>query len=344
MREERSGKRDEGGGPKARRGKRRGVLVTGASGFIGSHLVGVLLERGWRVVGLDAFTSDYEATFKWNAIEESLQHDCFRLVKGDVRDAELLRSIFAEEHISDVYHLAGKVGVRESLDAEAEYYQVNVHGTETLLQEIVFAGVNRILFTSSSSVYGRSLSLPIKENALLAAINPYGESKLKAELLCNTFGQKHGIDARVVRLFTAYGPGARPDMGISTFVQRMEEGIPLTILGDGKAQRDFTYIADIVQGILCVGMASKAPHAVNVGSGRTISINGLIEILSQATGITPLIEYVEAHPFDVATTHAEITAAASFGYRPKVMISEGISRYVSWVRRQMKESTPGMAA
>ena len=316
-------------------GRGRRVLVTGGAGFVGSHLVRALLRDECFVVGVDAFTRDYDVEIKKRAVKPFLSHPRFRFVQGDIRDALMLRSLFADEEIDEVYHLAAKVGVRESIDAEEEYMDVNVEGTRTLLLEMARADVHRLLFTSSSSVYGRSTSFPSEEDHPLSPISPYAKSKLQAEHLCQEHQRKGGVDARIVRLFTVYGPGVRPNMAISRFVEKTIGHQPLTILGDGSAERDFTYISDVIRG-MCLVMSAAEPYLMtNIGSGQKTSITSLIRLIAEATGLNPIVEYRAEHQLDVPTTHADIQKASVLGYRPSVQIREGIQRYVDWVQQKV---------
>ncbi len=305
------------------------VLVTGGAGFVGSHLSRAMMKNGKRVVALDLFDEDYDPSIKRRRVRTLVRNERFGLIEGDIRDGDLLRKIFAEEKIDMVYHLAAKVGVRESIDAEALYNDVNVRGTKILLDAMVDAGIPRLLFTSSSSVYGSAASLPFSEKDVVVPISPYGRSKLRGEELCGEYRETFGLDARIVRLFTLYGPDARPGMAFEQFFDAGTQGKPVEIFGDGSARRDFTWIGDGVRGMMMIGGLPEAPPVVNIGSGRTVSIASLVEMIAEEIGVEIRVEHLPPNPLDLPATEADITLAGRFGYAPEVFVREGIRRHLA---------------
>ncbi len=317
------------------------ILVTGAAGFIGSHVVDHLLADGGIVWGLDNFDNFYSREIKESNLEGALPHPNFELVEGDLRDELLLHTLFREGQFDAVIHLAAKAGVRPSISAPDEYYDCNVMGTVRLLEAMRRYDVTSLVFASSSSVYGSrvgsgrfSESDPVDE-----PISPYAATKRAGELLCHTFWHLHGFSCHCLRFFTVYGPRQRPDLAIRKFASAIGSGDPITLYGDGTAKRDFTYIDDTVAGILAslrkVLQTAKEPafQIVNLGAGRTVSVNELVYLLAEAMEATPILKNLPPQPGDVPETWADISKARDvLGYAPKVPIEDGLRRFVAWYR------------
>ena len=249
------------------------VLVTGAAGFIGSTLVDRLLREGREVVGLDSFDRFYGEAEKLSNLECASKSSGFRLVRGDIRDAECVDRLLAETSFDSVVHLAALAGVRPSLERPAAYADVNVNGTTVILDAAVRRDVPRVVFGSSSSVYGERKDLPFRESDRVdRPISPYAATKKAGELIAHTFHSAHGLDVTCVRFFTAYGPRQRPDLAIRRFAERMRRGEPIPIYGDGSALRDYAFIEDIVEGLVSAIDTSLGYAILNFGAGRSVTV------------------------------------------------------------------------
>lgn len=310
------------------------ILLTGAAGFIGSHLAEALLGRGDDVVGLDSFNDYYEPARKRANIAPALKSPRFRLVEGDIRDRGLLEELFRREGFQAVIHLAARAGVRLSLRDPLLYEDVNIGGTLKLLETTRQYGTDRFLFASSSSVYGANPRLPWKESdSLLLPVSPYGATKLAGEHFCRVFHQAYGLRVTIMRFFTVYGPRQRPDMAIHKFTRLIREGRPIPFFGDGTSLRDYTYIEDIVSGLLG-GLKAEIPYGVfNLGGGHSISLAELVERLGELLGKPPILERLPAQAGDVEVTQADVSAAAALlGYRPRTPVEEGLKKFVDSYR------------
>jgi len=312
------------------------VLVTGAAGFIGSHLTERLLKTGDEVVGLDNFDDYYAPAIKRDNIRATGEGDGFRLIEGDIRDAEIIKRVFKEHRIDRVAHLAARAGVRPSMRQPALYQDVNIGGTINLLEASRTHGVKQFLFTSSSSVYGSGASLPFSEEAKLDAPgSPYAASKLAAELFCRTYHNLYGLPVTIVRPFTVYGPRQRPEMAISLFTRQIDAGDEISIFGDGTSKRDYTYVSDIVDGIeKALALDNPRFEIFNLGDSRPITLTALVSIIEKALGKKPRIKYLPEQDGDMPVTYADISRAGKYlGYEPKVTIEDGVARFVAWYRQ-----------
>lgn len=310
------------------------VLVTGVAGFIGSTLAERLLSEGRRVVGLDSFDPFYPQAQKRRNLRVALDSAAFRLVEGDLRDPDALRRAFAAGPCDRVVHLAALAGVRPSLERPAEYADVNVRGTALLFEETCRQGKPRVVFASSSSVYGeRQQGGPFQESdPAVAPISPYAATKRAGELLAHSFHAASGLDVVCARIFTAYGPRQRPDLAIRRFAERMLNGEPIPVYGDGTALRDFTYVDDLVSGLVAALDADLGFVQLNFGAGRTISVNQVVESLERVLGVKAKIEWLPPQTGDVSRTWADIGAArAALGYEPRVPFEEGVRRFARWL-------------
>jgi len=309
------------------------VLVTGAAGFIGSHLSERLVRLGYRVVGLDNFDDCYPATIKWANIRALQGEDGFRMEQGDIRDRTLVSRIFAENGVSLVVHLAARAGVRPSLEQPLLYQDVNIGGTVNLLEVSRQFGARKFVFASSSSVYGLNGKAPFtEESAVNYPISPYAASKAAGELFCRSYSHLYNLPIVVLRLFTVYGPRQRPEMAIHRFVRMIDRGEEITLFGDGTTSRDYTYVDDVIDGFqAALGYRGEAFAIFNLGSGRSVGLNHLVALIEQALNKKARIRYQEAAPGDVSLTLADISKAkAALGYQPKVAIEEGVPLFVEW--------------
>ena len=310
------------------------VLVTGAAGFIGSHLCEALLARGDRVVGLDNFNDFYDPAIKRANLAGPRSRPGFLLVEGDIRDAAAVGRVFAEHAPTSVVHLAAMAGVRPSLKDPALYHDVNCTGTAVLLQAAHAAGIGRFVFGSSSSVYGGNPKVPFHEDDDVSRpVSPYAATKRANELTCHTFHHLYGMDIACLRFFTVYGPRQRPEMAIHKFVRMTEAGEALPLFGDGRSERDYTYIDDILDGLLKAHDRSRGFRVYNLGESRTISLRELVAEIGRALGKEPRVDWLPPQPGDVPRTYADIgRARAELGYDPRVGLEEGLRRFVEWFR------------
>ncbi len=311
------------------------ILVTGGAGFIGSHLCERLLERGEEVLCLDNFSDYYDPALKEENLRGLLGDERFHLVRGDILDRALLEDLFRRYRVRRVVHLAAIAGVRASLEDPVRYVRVDVEGTVNLL-EVAKGRVEQFIFGSSSSVYGSRAHGPFREDDLAdAPLSPYATAKRAGELYCRTYQMLYGAPVTVLRFFTVYGPRQRPDMAIRKFASLMLRGEPLPIYGDGSSLRDYTYIDDCVEGIMAALERPFPFEVFNLGSGRTVPLMRVVELLAEALGIEPRIEHLPEQPGDVPVTFADISKARDLlGYRPRTSLEEGIRRFVQWLRRR----------
>ena len=310
------------------------VLVTGAAGFIGSSLVDRLLADGREVVGLDSFDPFYPEQAKLRNLGSAMDHARFQLVRGDIRDASALGRVFASREIEGVVHLAALAGVRASLERPTDFADVNVHGTSAVMEAAVRSGRPRFVFASSSSVYGEREAGPFREeDPALHPISPYAATKRAGELLAYAFHHAHGLGFTCARIFTAYGPRQRPDLAVRKFAERMLSGQPVPIYGDGGSLRDYTFIDDLVEGLLRALDRDLGFAILNFGAGRTITVLEVVKVLEEALGVDAQIEWRPRETGDVTRTQADVSAArAALGWAPRVSFEEGVGRFVAWLR------------
>jgi UDP-glucuronate 4-epimerase len=309
------------------------ILITGAAGFIGSHVVEHLLNLGYTVVGLDNFDNFYDPAIKRENIRNLDGKKGCRIIEGDILDTVLLTSIFLEHKISMVVHLAARAGVRPSLQRPLFYENNNVGGTINLLELSREFAVKRFIFASSSSVYGANARLPFKEDAKVDyPASPYAASKAAAELFCHTYSHLYDLPVTALRFFTVYGPRQRPEMAIHLFTRMIEAGQEISVFGDGTSKRDYTYIDDIVDGILrALFSTNRGFEIYNLGNSHPIALKYLIELLEKALGKKALIKQLPVQPGDVPITFADISKAEThLGYQPKITIEEGIELFTRW--------------
>ncbi len=310
------------------------ILLTGGAGFIGSHLAERLIDRGDRVVCLDNLDDFYDPRLKKENLSASLGRPAFAFVEGDIRDDARLDEVLASERFDAVVHLAARAGVRPSILDPVLYTDVNLNGTSRLLEACRRHGVTRFVFGSSSSVYGNSNRVPFSEDQPVARpVSPYAATKAAGELLCHAYHVIHGFDVTCLRFFTVYGPRQRPEMAIHKFGRMMLEGRALPRFGDGTSERDYTYVSDIIDGVVKALDRIGGFHIYNLGESRRITLAMLIQLLERELGIPARIEPLADQPGDVRTTWADITRARSeLGYDPSVPIEEGIRRFAAWLK------------
>jgi UDP-glucuronate 4-epimerase len=324
------------------------VLVTGCAGFIGSHLAERLTARGDRVVGFDNFDPFYPRRIKEANLERLRERGSFSLVEGDVRASdELDRALAAAGKVDVVVHLAALAGVRPSLREPERFYDVNVMGTFRLLEACRRAGIGRVVFASSSSVYGGDSKPPFQESdACVRPLSPYAATKRAGELTAWNAHHLHGMATTCLRFFTAYGPRQRPDLAIHAFTAKIATGEPIELFGDGSSSRDYTFIDDLVDGVVAAidqQAADTQPRyrIYNLGGSQATSLADLVEKVATAVGGRPQIVRVPAPPGEMPSTLADIRLAGrDLGYAPKVSLSQGLERFVAWWRGSYDRPRP----
>ena len=309
-------------------------LVTGAAGFIGSHLCERLLASGCRVIGVDSFTDYYDRTLKESNLRVALASPKFELRELDLVTADLSAVV---EDVDFVFHLAGQAGVRASWGSNFNsYLENNVLATQRLLESATRSGrLRRLVFASSSSVYGNPAQLPATEATVPRPVSPYGVTKLAAENLCSLYALNFGLPAVALRYFTVYGPRQRPDMAFNRFTRAILEGRRIEVNGDGEQTRDFTFVADIVEVNVAAALAPEhriSGHVYNVGGGSRVSVNQVLAILAEVTGREPSLHFGPEQKGDARHTFADCSAAhADLGFDPKWSLRDGLRAEVAWI-------------
>jgi UDP-glucuronate 4-epimerase len=311
------------------------TLVTGAAGFIGSHLTERLLAQGCRVVGLDNFDDFYDPQIKRDNLRAAQSNESFELIEADIRNVDAVDKALADG-IDTIVHLAARAGVRPSIEQPVLYANVNINGTMVLLEAARKHNVRKFVFGSSSSVYGNNEKVPFSEDDNVDfPISPYAATKKACELICHTYHHLYDIDILCLRFFTVYGPRQRPDLAIHKFAKLIEQDKPIPIYGDGSMMRDFTYIDDIIDGITAAMDKCNGFDIYNLGESRPVSVNDLIAEIEKALGKKAVREYLPAQPGDVERTYADVSKAVNkLGYDPKTPIEDGLRRFVAWLRER----------
>ncbi|MDI6825956.1 MAG: SDR family NAD(P)-dependent oxidoreductase [Candidatus Aenigmarchaeota archaeon] len=318
------------------------ILLTGGAGFIGSHLADKLLELGYKVCVIDNFDPYYERRIKEHNIKHNFGNEKYIFIEGDIRDTNLVKETIKKHEIDRIFHIAARAGVRFSVEDPYSYHNINVNGTLSLLKASLESRIKRIVFSSSSSVYGIKEYLPVDENHPTKPISPYGASKVACEAFCNSFMHVFGLPIVILRYFTVYGPRQRPDMAIHKFFRLAFEGKPIQIYGDGNQTRDFTFVSDIINGTI-KAMESNVVGTFNLGSGKRISMNDLVKIIEDVTGKEIKKEYLERQKGDVPDTWADIRKAKrAFGYHPRVEIRDGIKIFYRWFEENVVSSNSSL--
>jgi UDP-glucuronate 4-epimerase len=312
------------------------VLITGGAGFIGSHTCEALLERGDKITIVDDLNNFYDPEIKERNLKDISRRGEFNFYQSDIRDAEKLGEIFEREQPEAVIHLAARAGVRPSLAAPILYEEVNVIGTLHLLELSRKLGVKNFVFGSSSSVYGINSKLPFSEaDPIDRPISPYATTKRSGELLAFNYSYLYGVPVTCLRFFTVYGPRQRPEMGIHKFTRKIIGGVEVEIYGDGLSRRDYTYIDDIVAGLIAALDRPQSFAIYNLGNSSPITLNGLVEIIEEAAGCKARRKSLPDQAGDVPVTFADISRArADLGFEPRVDLRTGINRFVRWYRER----------
>ena len=311
----------------------RRVVVTGAAGFIGSHLTDRLLALGHDVVGIDSFSDYYDRARKKQNLEAARNHKDFTLVELDLVDGDVARAL---RGASVVFHLAGQEGARPSWgDHFNSYLDDNILATQRVLEALRENPVERFVFASSESVYGDAEMFPTKESALPRPVSPYGMTKLAAEHLVFVYMRNFGIPATSLRYFTVYGPRQRPDMAFCRFMEALVEDAPIEIYGDGEQTREFTFVSDAVDGTVKASAADVAGQVINLGGGSRVSVNRVLDTLEEISGMRSRRQYLPAAPGDLRHTGASINVARDrLGWEPRVSLREGLSRQWNWFQER----------
>jgi len=311
------------------------ILVTGAAGFIGSHLCERLVSEKAFVTGLDNFDNSYSRDIKQENISALLAGNNFNLVEGDIRDASCVETIVQKLKPEIIVHLAAKAGVRPSIEDPVGYQDVNINGTLVLLEAARKFGVKNFIFASSSSVYGNNKKVPFAETDNVDfPISPYAATKKACELICHTYSHLYKINITCLRFFTVYGPRQRPDLAIRKFTSLIESGKPIPVYGDGSMKRDFTYIDDIIDGVVSAMRNCAGYEIYNLGESRPVRLDVLISEIENALGKKAVINWLPMQAGDVLQTYADLTKAREkLGYTPKTDLETGLKKFVKWFRQ-----------
>lgn len=318
-------------------------FVTGGAGFIGSNLVEKLLNLHLKVVVIDNFCDFYDPKIKEDNIKEYLLNPNFKLYKGDIRDYDLLNTIFSENKIDLIIHLAAMAGVRPSIENPILYQEVNGIGTQNVLEIAKRYNIKNLVMASSSSVYGNSKEVPFKEDMVVDyAISPYAATKKSNEVMAHVYHKLYQMNIVMLRFFTVFGPRQRPDLAINKFVRLMLEGKEIPMYGDGTTSRDYTYVDDVVDGIIksisYIETHNEVYEIMNIGNSNPISLNEMIETIGKVLKVNFKIKKLPMQLGDVNRTYADISKAKKLiGYEPKINFEEGIIRFVKWYEEK-KES------
>src|SRR4030095_13636234 len=315
------------------------ILVTGGAGFIGSHLVEKLLAVGHEVVILDDFNDFYDPQIKRANIADFAKN--VTVCHVDLRESDSVRTVFRREKADAIVHLAARAGVRPSIQHPRLYYDTNVIGTLHLLEAARVTGVERVIFASSSSVYGASKTVPFSEDQhLTKTLSPYGATKIAGEFLCSTYSHLYKMRVVALRYFTVYGARQRPDLAIHQFTRRINAGQPIDQFGDGSTRRDYTYIDDVIQGTMAA-LAYDGPlyDVFNLGEDQTIPLKELMSAIENALGKKAEINKLPEQAGDMPVTYADISKARKLlGYNPTTKLSEGLLKFVEWFLRSQRTS------
>ena len=316
-------------------------LVTGGAGFIGSTLCEELLKENNKVIAIDNFCEFYDVKLKEKNANELQKYDNFKLYRSDIRDKNAIKKVFEENNIDIVVHLAAMAGVRPSIENPCLYQEVNCLGTQNLLEEMKKHNVKKLVAASSSSVYGNCKEVPFREDMIVDyAISPYAATKKANEVMAHVYHKLFDFNVIMLRFFTVYGPKQRPDLAINKFTRLMLEDKEIPMFGDGTTSRDYTYIDDIVDGVIksCnyIFKEQNVYEIINLGNSSPISLKDMINVIAKTLGATPKIKQLPMQQGDVERTYADINKAKELiGYNPKTTFEEGIEKFVKWYKEQM---------
>ncbi len=310
------------------------IMVTGCAGFIGSHMIDKLLDKGKTVVGIDNFDQFYDQSIKIKNIEHNLNNKDFIFYRADIREKTQMEKIFHDNEIDTLIHLAARAGVRPSIQDPLLYEDVNIRGTVNLLELGRKHNIKKLVFGSSSSLYGINEEIPFREeDPVDKTISPYAASKKACEIFCYTYHHLYGIPITSLRFFTVYGPRQRPEMAIHKFTRLIDQGKIIEMYGDGRSRRDYTYISDIVNGIMAAVDKKLGYEIINLGNSNVVELRHLIELIEENLGKNAIIKKLPDQPGDVPVTYADISKAQKLlGYKPIVRIDEGIENFVNWYK------------
>ncbi|MFA6215976.1 MAG: NAD-dependent epimerase/dehydratase family protein [Patescibacteria group bacterium] len=314
------------------------ILVTGVAGFIGSQAAKALMAKGDEVIGIDNFNSYYDPKLKEDRVNEFLKSDNFKLYRLDISDFEKLKTVFAENKIDKICHLAAQAGVRYSLTNPGVYIKSNISGTHNLLELAKEFKVTKFIFASSSSVYGGNEKIPFAEtDPVDRPISLYAATKKANELEAYVYHHLFGLDVCGLRFFTVYGPWGRPDMALFKFTKAISEGRPIEVYNQGKMQRDFTYIDDIVSGIIKAIDYCRGYEIFNLGNNEPVELEYFIKAIEEVLGKKSVKNYLPLQPGDVVATYADITKAKSLlTWQPETKIDQGIKNFIGWYKKYYK--------
>jgi UDP-glucuronate 4-epimerase len=307
------------------------ILVTGAAGFIGSHVAQRLLQRGDEVIGLDNFAPNYSRARKEANLKEYAPHDRFTFVEADIRDAQAMRDLFEAQKFDRVMHLAAMGNVRYSVEHAQEYTAVNIGGTVNLLEAARLSGTRYFVFASTSSVYGNAPIPFVETESVAQPLAPYPATKIACEVMAHTYHVAFGMKCTGLRFFNVYGPRGRPDMMPYEFTRKILAGETLRIFDEGRPQRDWTYIDDNVNGVIAAVDAGCDYEIINLGRGQPIALSRFIKIIEQIVGRKAVIEHAPLPPTEPMITYSNIEKAERLlDYHPKISIDEGLARFYEW--------------
>jgi nucleoside-diphosphate-sugar epimerase len=307
------------------------ALVTGVAGFIGSTLTDRLLADGEDVVGIDCFTDYYPREYKERNLGGALKHPRFRFIEKRIQDVDLRSLLMDSTH---VFHLAAQAGVRKSWGKDFAVYTVNnIEATQALLEAACgMKNLEKFVYSSSSSVYGDLVAMPMREDALPQPVSPYGVSKLAAEQLCYLYYSNYGVPTVSLRYFTVYGPRQRPDMGFHKFLRATIRGEPITVFGDGDQTRDFTFVSDAVAANIAAAKRGVPGRVYNIGGGSRVSVNDVLDMIGRIAGRKPVVNVDPVQKGDMRHTYADTALArADLGYQPTVGLEEGLAAEYRWL-------------
>ena len=317
------------------------ILLTGCAGFIGSHTLDRLIADGHKVIGVDNFDPFYDRALKTGNIAAYADNPDFELLEADLADVDTyqkLNFLAGNEPIDAIIHLAAKVGVRPSIEDPVSYQRANVIATQNVLEFAKENDIKQFVFASSSSVYGVNPNVPWREeDHVLQPISPYASTKVSCELMGHVYSHLYGLRVLGLRFFTVYGPRQRPDLAINKFLRLIEAGEPISVFGDGSTRRDYTFIDDIIEGIIgSLHYQGSYYEVINLGNDQTVTLTEMIETIEGVVGKKAIVDRLQQQPGDVPQTWADLAKAKKLiGYEPKTNISEGIQRFVAWRSNQL---------